>query len=382
MADFASMIYGTAQNVAQGQGAGMSDSLKQGADLALHAEELQQKRQQVLQAKQKLEDAKMEKMIGLFETSTKMDPKSQVAFLSKGGMFRKVRDNMGLTQTIPDDGLDFMVNTPENVARAYSLINDYRSGTVKTPSDAWARVTDPTVLGTTSPYLPEINKQIAEVSKEKLNAEAQQSKYAPQNAIRTDEQAAQAVKRVNDDHMVVQATGTLNAVQKGERLLAKNPSWKTVHEVMQDYSSALNPKGGGSDFKLKQFEFEGGSQKIARVMEAVTNNPDQPAPPEVVAWLKQMGNNLTDTTHGQLAARTTQLKKEAATTYAHNPNAVKAVTDAANSYITGEALGRTKSIPFNGSVYPVSKLKDFLRDHPNDEKAAELKKALKAAGEL
>lgn len=69
MADFANMIYGTAQNVAQNDPV---SAIKQGASLAIQVEEMQQKRQDLVQKQQALEIAKYDKVGGWMEAWTKM----------------------------------------------------------------------------------------------------------------------------------------------------------------------------------------------------------------------------------------------------------------------------------------------------------------------
>lgn len=72
MASFAEMIYGTAQDVAQGSFGGVAEKFAQGAQLALKQEELQQNRAQLEQRKQQLESAKWDKLGQLYEQYDKM----------------------------------------------------------------------------------------------------------------------------------------------------------------------------------------------------------------------------------------------------------------------------------------------------------------------
>lgn len=62
MADFASMLYGTAQNAEQNLGAGLPQAVHQGAQLALQKEQLDMQQAKLQQQQQQLQNTKMEKL--------------------------------------------------------------------------------------------------------------------------------------------------------------------------------------------------------------------------------------------------------------------------------------------------------------------------------
>lgn len=72
MADFAQMIYGTAQNVAQSQGEGLAEGFKTGIELAQKREQLQQQKIKLQQDQEAAERAKWDKVGSMYETYNKM----------------------------------------------------------------------------------------------------------------------------------------------------------------------------------------------------------------------------------------------------------------------------------------------------------------------
>lgn len=74
MASLADMMYGTAQNAAQEQGQGLPQAVTAGADLAFKKQNLDLQQQAMQQKMQEIQSAKVDKAMGWFETSTKMDP--------------------------------------------------------------------------------------------------------------------------------------------------------------------------------------------------------------------------------------------------------------------------------------------------------------------
>lgn len=72
MADFAQMIYGTAQNVAQEQGKGVPEAAIKGTELAQKAENLGIEKTKLVQKQQELQVARFEKFGGFIDTYAKM----------------------------------------------------------------------------------------------------------------------------------------------------------------------------------------------------------------------------------------------------------------------------------------------------------------------
>lgn len=183
MADFASMMIGGAQQSSQQQGAGLAQSLQagtelglqsqqldqqklyQGAQLAIQQQDLQLRQQQMQQQMQSLQNAKSEKMMAMYESGNKLDPKAQKIFFGSGGFFRNARDNMGMSDQIPDSGLDTLVATPEGVAKGYGAINAYRANGGD-PTAVWSQISNPLQQAEMSPYYEDMNKQLTEATKE------------------------------------------------------------------------------------------------------------------------------------------------------------------------------------------------------------------------
>jgi hypothetical protein len=173
MADFAQMIYGTAEDVAKG---GMGDLVGQysrGAALAEQAEAVQQKRAQVAQKKQELEMQMDEKLFTAFEAGSKMGQKEQASFFSKDGYFRQMRDSMGRTQAFPDDKIDWITKTPDNIAKARTVVADYRAGKI-TADTMYATIYDPVNYPDIALYRDEIGKEAGEAVKDYMSQQAQE----------------------------------------------------------------------------------------------------------------------------------------------------------------------------------------------------------------
>jgi hypothetical protein len=384
-----------AESVTANPGSGLAV----GADLAKHVMAVKQQRAELEQKKIEIQNQKLQhfndQVSKVHEFKDSASRNGYVKFLKS--------QNQQLGLGVPDEALDFAFASKENVARVATLQTMVQDGTLKgpqaiailtqpdqfakiVPKDKYASYTGPKFdansLGDVD--IQEASDKIAQAYKEKQANDAQAMKagsYQINATTKLDDQGATAVNRINTDDQLKTFTMQHQNIQKGKELLMGTPSWKMVNEVLQDYSTALNPKGGGSDFKLKEFTSPSAAQKLSEAFAFATANPDQPASKATVKWLKDMGDRLQMTYGAQIKDRAVQLKKELPTVYAHNPGAVKAGEGAAESYINGTWTGaKTESaaptVMVGGREIDLDTARAFYKAHPEMKPSVETKKAL------
>lgn len=150
-----------------------------------------------------------------------------------------------------------------------------------------------------------------------------------------DSQAAAAVNKIHHDPAIMQMRQQASNIDKGMELLRGKPSFKVLNEVAQDFSAALSGKGVSSDFKLKELMTPSLQQKFADLKAIASGNPDQPANPEVIKFWMDMGTRLNEAYGRQMGARAQSSLKGLGTAYKHNPNAMEAAQEAAQTYTDG-----------------------------------------------
>ncbi len=111
MADFAQMVYGTADNTTKNTGAGFQQSLAQGADLALKQQENQMNQQKLQQAQEQLQGAKYGKLVEAIQKIDvfKDDPVAKKNYTTT---LLKYRDSLGI-KDIPDDIVQAYAGSPK-----------------------------------------------------------------------------------------------------------------------------------------------------------------------------------------------------------------------------------------------------------------------------
>lgn len=150
-------------------------------------------------------------------------------------------------------------------------------------------------------------------------------------------QAFQAVKSIHDDSGIKVMRQQARNIDKGLELLNKpQVSNKMVAEVAQDFSAALSGKMAASDFKLKEILTPTLLGKIADYKAFVESNPDQPAPPHVVAFWNEMGMRLNEAYDRQLHAAGVGKTAGLKTAFKKTPIAYAAATEAAELYKNGK----------------------------------------------
>ncbi len=128
MADFASMIYGTAQNVAQSQGQGVIEGYTQGVELAQKAESLEQNKVALAQKKEELDQAKIGKIYDYIKDARNYKSPAQRMNYLKGGI--GLRNSIGVSSDrIPDDTF-LSLASDENMGRLAALDMMYENNEI------------------------------------------------------------------------------------------------------------------------------------------------------------------------------------------------------------------------------------------------------------
>lgn len=137
-ADFASMIYGTAQNAAQNVGAGMPEAIHQGAQLAIQKEQLAQNQQQIQMRMQEVQQAKIDKTMDWFEKAAAM-PEGQVKNTFMKNYVPNGINALGLTDVFHPDSLQMAQVDPNIIAYATDQI---KNGKLQ-PTDLYQALAQP-----------------------------------------------------------------------------------------------------------------------------------------------------------------------------------------------------------------------------------------------
>lgn len=149
MPSLAELMFQSGSQSEQAQGTGLAAGFGQGAQLALHAEELNQKQQVINKEKQTLSDARMKQFTEAIDKSNQFkDPAAKKNYLNV--FIPKLRDNLQLTDKFSDDTIKSLTISDENMGRWYTLAGDVQAGRRKW-EDAISIANDPVKLADIAP---------------------------------------------------------------------------------------------------------------------------------------------------------------------------------------------------------------------------------------
>lgn len=394
-ASIADTLIQGAQQQNQAQPLNITGSITAGAQLAQQAEKNQVAQQELQQKQQQLFVTKLEKVAGWYETAAKMEDGKQ----------KNVFTDQFITQGISALGLDKVINPTakktldSNPDLAAYLVNEVRQNKI-TVNDAMTAANDPEALARIAPLVKQFKdaqgmppsgasiaeayqneqgkfqkasesniedqRKLKEAQMNSVNNAARANAFQQTADVRVTQAGQAAIDKVNNDHNLTPMFQQSQSVFKGQNILNRpSPSWKAVNEVLQDYSSALNPKGGGTDFKLKEFSTPTASKWLANLQEGISSNPDQPAPQAMVDWLKQFGDNLESSFDANIAGRANTLSHEADVTYKKFPDIAQAVKDQAKFIERGAWKGDMQKVNIFGQKMTAAQAKAFIQQHPN-----------------
>jgi hypothetical protein len=372
-----------------GQAPNIAGSVESGANLALHIQQVQQQKQQLEMQKQEQFVNKIMKVGSLYEAASKAEGKGQ-RFMYDKAIPNTVKA-LKLEEYFPESSQAMLQSNPAAVPY---LVDQIRKDPAKFGPMTQA-LSDPTgeALAHMFPEIQQFGaiqavsqnasdemKQLSDASKfgmQQQNAEKRAEAFgnprAEQVVTQKNEQAARAVKTINNDSELKMMSQQAKNIQKGMHLMEGNVSWKRLAEISQDFAGALSGKAASSDFKLKHIDTPTLKQKIADVTSFATSNPDQPADPAVVKYWMDMGKSLDSAYHTQIGARAKQLGSQAKTVYTGNPNAAKAVEQTVKSYANGQAVGGQARYNIGGQMMTADQVKAFTAAHPNLKKQIDSK---------
>lgn len=177
---------------------------------------------------------------------------------------------------------------------------------------------------------------------ERANAEKQ---YASNASIplRMDEQAKRAGDIFDKDSSIKTLTTQAQQVHRGLQTLEAMPYNKVTHEIVQDFATAISGAKGSSDYRVKSIITPTLEGKLADLISFLSSNPNQPAPPEVVAYLKEQGHRLEEAYKQSITSQANTLRT--GRSYKNNP-AANDIMDAKHKYLTsGAYLAEGSSVP-------------------------------------
>lgn len=371
MATLAEMLVGAAiDSTDPAKAPDIGGAYTKGAAIAQQAEQVKAKRAELLHEQEKLKGEKYTKMVDAIQKVDNFkDPTAKKNYVKALSGYR---DALGLDHNvITDDVLNLYGTSSEMRAKLNTVIaqiQDPHNG--MTAEQGIKQITNVITMADVPDTVKEdYVVQATEAGKTKATLRAQEIKgqsYQTGAETRKDEQTASAVNRVNTDTQLTGLQTQSRNISKGLDLLKHGtPSVTTINELAQDFSSALSGKGIASDFKLKELSTNTVQGEIAKLTQFISSNPDQPAPPDVVKFWKNFGERLDGAYDRQISGRAKQISKEAPTIYKNNPQAVEAVSSAAQSYIDGTWKGGVEAkYEVHGQRMTAGQAQAFFKAHP------------------
>jgi len=350
----------------------ISGSLQRGAQLAESVQNIQAQRARIEQAKEEIQFKKIEKYADLLTTASKMDPgNARRALLND--YIPNMKAALGLNDIIPEQSQKIFEAEP---ALAPFLVSKIQANEISYP-ELLQNAKNPEWL---IKRLPEVQTFLAqeklgesisdngnalgEAEKfrlQQVNAEKRSENVAGPRAgnlnARLADQAAAAADKIHNDTILKQSTNQMQNVDKASKLLSGTPAWIAINEAMQDLSTAMNPKSGGSDHKLKQLEIDNFDKKLAEYAAYSTKNPDQPANREVVDFVKHFADRLDKTYREQITARAKLLGKKETAFAKNNPEASHQINEAVKSYTSGTAWRANATYNVRGRYLSADQIK-------------------------
>jgi hypothetical protein len=159
----------------------------------------------------------------------------------------------------------------------------------------------------------------------------------PNLGVRQDAITARAISKITSDPVINAMKTQGRQMDKAVDLLNQDHvANKTLAEVGQDIAGALSGKNAASDFKMKQVEVNNLQKELADKLSFWTSNPEQPAPPDIVNFWKNMANRLNTGIDKQVEGRANEFSSGLEDTYKHTPQAIDAVKTMVKSHKAGQ----------------------------------------------
>lgn len=386
MADFAQLIYGTAQNAAQNQGAGLAeaistgaqlglkqqqleqDKLTQAATLAMKQEELQQQKAQLAQKNKENAEAKLTNLYDYMDKVRNYDSASD-----RNGFLKWVasrRDTLGIDKNAVPDEMIFALKSDENLGRYQTIADDVRAGRL-TKAEAMRIITDPEALAKVVPMpLDLVNRpDLSKAEKDFLDRQSQERqaamKVGQQGITNTVELRKELTAHpVSKDTFIIES-----AYNKIKNNLTGKPSAASDMSAVFAYMKLLDPASTVREGEQAQARDAAGVPEriLSAYNRTVTGETLSPAQrKDFLAQAKKIYNTQA-TKQADVNKQYENIAKETGI----NPKQIIAGTDIKPDN------GNARMIKLaNGKQYSETTLQTILTKNPNHPLAAEIRKAL------
>lgn len=386
MADFAQMIYGTAQNVAQNQGAGLPEALATGtqigmkqqemqqnevnkaAALALKAEELQHKKLELAQKNKELAQAKLGKLYDYVKEARNYDTASARANYLKSAL--GYRNTMGLDpKAIPDEQI-MALGMDENMGRFDALNMEVQAGRM-TKDGALKIMNSPELLAKVIPVPDAITKtaDLTKAEKEFLDRQSQERQATSKSGQQGIQNTVELRKELNAHPVSKDSFAVNTSYNKLKKALTGPPSAAGDMSAIFGYMKMLDPNSTVREGEQAQAAQATGvpDYVLSAYNRAVTGEKLNAA--QRKDFLNQARNiyNTQVTTQAAVNKQYEDIAKQSGI----NPEQIVAGTNLKPDF------GNDKAIKMdNGKEYPESALRALLLKNPNSPLAPEIKAKL------
>jgi len=212
-----------AETLIQGVQRGISENnpdiagaIRSGSELALKQEQMQAQRLDIEQQKVELQNSKITKFSDAINKSSKLDPATRKLYMKQ--FVPRLRDALGLTDMFPDDTLQFVTSTDQNLARVASLQSQIRQGQI-TQEEAIATLQDPEKF---VDITPEIITVFGKAETTSVIAKAQATKQRDQQEFTRGEKVAESsrigkeavTRKFSEDYLDYKVRGGRATVDK------------------------------------------------------------------------------------------------------------------------------------------------------------------------
>jgi len=386
----ADMLYGSAQQAETSGGQAIASGVQEGvknyqagAQLALQQQDLTMRQQQMAMQMQQLQSAKSEKLMTMMENGFKLTPAQQNVFFGQDGVFRQARDNMGLTQSFPDTALKFATSDTDAQARGAGIIAQYRDDVAagKNPSavDSLSKLANPLIVGTSSPYYADLNKNMQDAVKDTQTQAAalRDAKARGQQSTSPDVQLANFGKTVanpstrSDMGISKQMVAAADSIK--QLTDAKLPANATKEQAVAAYNS-LTPQQNTEvirslDRMLSrsnptvhgQENLEPGTlaDLVAKYGQKVGNTPIGSNMGEFIYNMMGTVNRERDMNASKFKAAANVLKETNVNAKATYGDKMDALIDSA---VAPPKIGGADTVQFNGHAWPRTQLQEAIKN--------------------
>jgi hypothetical protein len=359
----------------------IAGNFAKGAELAQHVEQIQQQKQQLEQKKAELVMQKFEKVGTWLDSYSKMPEGGAKKAYGKNFIPNGI-GALGLSDLIHPDVVTMMTTDP--------LLSGFLQAEVRSGHIGVSDLAQPDKIasfyakngkqfgdelkykGAIEDTMPELLKAQDKFLAAEAAAKRAQTTAEPrvgQLQARLDDQAANAVKTINNDTAIKELTKHAQRIDRDVLTLKAHPSVYTLNEIAQSIPSLLGAGAVSSDYKVKEINPQTVEGEVAKLKAFLQSDPNQAAPAGSVKFFMDILNRLNGAVDRQAYGRAKQLGREADTVYKSNPNAREGVANTVNSYKTGEWRGGEPTYDVGGNRFTAEQIKQIIEKNPKAKDA-------------